>query len=366
MQFKQTILLLSMGLAPFFNLAGAPSAAPIDNKASPATSALFHSLREQMGRGILFGHHHTTAYGIGWKNDPTRSDVKAATGSFPSVYGWDMGHKGTENMRSLMVEAFERGGINTISWHMKLPITDQKHYATGEQTVAAILPGGPEHELLVDQLDGFADFATNLRDSEGTLIPIIFRPWHEHTGNWFWWGIDSCTPEEYVQLWRFTVEYLRDTKGVHNLLYAYSPSQVGIGSIDDYEQNRFPGYEYIDLLGIDCYTKGEDTKVLVELCEIIVELADKNGKAAALTEFGYRNGINMTAQTDWYSASFLEPFKASPLASRTAFALPWRNSSLEHYWIPIEGDHMFEDFQRFARDPFVVFEDQMPSMYSDE
>jgi mannan endo-1,4-beta-mannosidase len=49
-------------------------------------------------------------------------------------------------------------------------------------------------------------------DNNGKLIPIIFRPFHEFDGNWFWWGANYCTAEEYISVYRFTVNYLRDTK----------------------------------------------------------------------------------------------------------------------------------------------------------
>lgn len=54
-------------------------------------------------------------------------------------------------------------------------------------------------------------------------VPVLFRPWHEHTGSWFWWGEKLCTPEEYKALWHMTVDILR-SDGVDNALYAYSPA----------------------------------------------------------------------------------------------------------------------------------------------
>ncbi|MCE6997947.1 glycoside hydrolase family 26 protein [Saccharothrix sp. S26] len=57
----------------------------------------------------------------------------------------------------------------------------------------------------------------------GNPIPNIYRPFHENSGSWFRWGAAHASPAEYVELFRYTVEYLRDVKGVHNFLYAYSP-----------------------------------------------------------------------------------------------------------------------------------------------
>jgi len=340
--------------------------APIDPDATLETKALFYNLRKQMGKGILFGHQHTTCYGIGWKSQDDRSDVKSATGAFPAVYGWDMEHKhrGTDHLEKLIIDAFERGGVNTMSWCMDHPITGGNYKLQGKRrTVKKILPGGELHGKLKTKLDGFAHFVSRLKDSKGRLIPIIFRPWHEHNGGWFWWGTQDCSPEEFVQLWRFTVTYLRDTKKVHNLLYAYSPDKPGIRNAKDYERNRFPGYEYMDVMGVDCYER-ESCATLVGLCKAAVELADQHGKIAALTEFGYRDGMSKCGVKNWYTEAFLKPLKNDPVASRISYAMTWRNAHKDHFWVPYPGHPAVEDFKRFAEDPFIVLGDGIPPMYA--
>ena len=89
--------------------------------------------------------------------------------------------------------------------------------------VAAVIAGGNEHETFKRWLDKFAEFVLDLRGANRELIPVIFRPYHEHTDSRFWWDDEQTTVEEYVTLWRFTVDYLTQEKNVHNLLYAYSP-----------------------------------------------------------------------------------------------------------------------------------------------
>ena len=54
-------------------------------------------------------------------------------------------------------------------------------------------------------------------------LPMIFRPWHEFDGDWFWWGRAHSTVDEFKSLYRLTVSELRDTNGVHNFIYAFSP-----------------------------------------------------------------------------------------------------------------------------------------------
>lgn len=331
----------------------------VDANATAETRTLFDYLRQSAKSNILFGHQHATCYGVGWKNDDRRSDVKDVTGSFPAVYGWDMGDAGSDHQAKLIIEAFERGGVNTISWHMKNPVTGGAYNDLSVKAVKDVLPGGRAHEVLRKELDSFAGFLKSLKDGKGRLVPVIFRPWHEHTGDWFWWGSRTCTPEEFIALWRFTVTYLRDVKGVHNLLWAYSPAMTGVGSRDDYEKKRFPGYEYMDILGADVYTK-EDISVAIKMCHIAVELAEQKGKVPALTEFGYIDGLSNCKRNDWYTKCFLEPLKADPVARRIAYVLTWRNATKDHFWVPYPGHPAVEDFKKFYADPLTLFENDLP------
>ncbi|MEM0964879.1 MAG: glycosyl hydrolase [Verrucomicrobiota bacterium] len=333
------------------------SAGLVDPNATPETVALFEKMKAIPEDRILFGQQHATCYGIGWENtDGTRSDVKTLTGSHPAVYGWDMGHFGTNDDRQLLIEAHERGGINTISWHMDNLLTGEKSWSGGEGVIAAHLPGGEAHEKLKEQLDWFAEFADSLRDSDGKLIPVIFRPWHEHTGGWFWWGPNGGTDEEFTELWRFTIEYLRDEKGVHNLLYAYSPIQAKFETVEDYMTVRFPGIEYMDVVGFDTYSKIPER--LAERSVIVAEVAREHGKFAAICEFGISKGLDNHDDPNWFM-NVLNHFKETEGSGGIAYMLTWRNGSKERFWVPYEGHRNEADFKQFAADPFIVLENDL-------
>ncbi len=111
---------------------GSQAVGPMDENATAETRTLFFRLRQIAQTRMLFGHQDSTAYGVDWSGDAERSDVKDVTGSFPAVYGWDVGHIGGErsldrvdfgHLKQLIRDAHERGGINTISWHMSNPVT---------------------------------------------------------------------------------------------------------------------------------------------------------------------------------------------------------------------------------------------------
>jgi mannan endo-1,4-beta-mannosidase len=338
-----------------------------DPYSTDETRALFFNLKALCGRKILFGHQHTTSYGIGWKNEHLRCDVKDVTGSFPAVYGWDYASGDLEKEWQLVIDAHERGGVNTFSWHIKSCTGGTYKKVEGEASVRKVLPGGEHHEWFIAELDRIADFTRSLKDAQDRPVPIIFRPWHEHTGDWFWWGTDSCSPEEFIALWRFTLEYLRDEKQIHQFIWGYSPSQCGIAGAADYKTNRFPGYDMMDLLGIDCYTRDNDRTdldLLRDLCRILVILAREHGKIPALTEFGVARGFCNTRLLNWYTGEFLSRLKNDEEAWKIAYALTWRNADKEHFWVPYPGHPQADDFRGFRKDPLIAFEDDLPDLYT--
>ena len=105
--------------------------------------------------------------------------------------------------------------------------------------------GGQYHDRYNAYLDMVAEYAKQVNG------PILFRPLHENTGSWFWWGKAFCDAETYKSVFKYTVEYLRDEKEVHNLIYVYGPGSEA-SSLEEYNE-RYPGDEYVDMVGFDTY-----------------------------------------------------------------------------------------------------------------
>lgn len=151
---------------------------------------------------------------------------------------------------------------------------------------------------------------------------------------------------------------------MHNLLYAYSTDVFD--SKEDYLE-RYPGDEYVDVLGFDDYqsVKSPETRhVLVRRLRDVVEMAEARGKIAALTE----TGVEAVPDPAWWTQTLLPAIKNDPVARRIAWVLVWRNANNQtdrpnHFYASYPGHPSAPDFVRFKQDPFVLFEDELPNLY---
>lgn len=347
----------------------------VDPAATNETVALFDNLEKVSQKHILFGHQSATEYGHGWYGDSTRSDVKSVTGSHPAVIGLDFSglsayspqaiERSKPRLRKLIADTYDRGGITTIAWHFNNPVTETSFYwkdSVSAAAVPAIIPGGSHHEKYKDILRTIGDFAHSVKGKDGKKVPMIFRPYHEFDGGWFWWGKPHCTKEEFVTLWKFTVSYLRDSLQVHNFLYAFSPDCTFKSEADYLE--RYPGDAWVDMVGVDNYADfGRDGKYNLEAgikkLKIVSDYAQKAGKLAAFTE----TGLESIPDTTWWTASLLKSLKAEKM--KFSYVLVWRNDakSPTHYYAPYPGHTSVPDFLKFYQDPYTLFENDLPNMY---
>jgi len=341
---------------------------PIDKKATKETINLYHNLKRLLNKGIMFGHQDDLAYGVGWKYIDSKSDVKELTGDYPAVYGFELGRLEIDQavnidsvpfnkMTRYIKNVYELGGVITLSWHLNNPLTGKTAWDPAPGTVTSILPGGKKNELYKSWLDKVANFLSDLKGKNGEYIPIIFRPFHELNGNWFWWGKDHCTPEELKQLWHFTVSYLRDTKNIHHLLYAYNTDRFN--SRDDY-LFKYPDDEWTDVIGFDIYQrKGgaegntQFIKDIDEMLTTLEEIAKEKNKVPALTEFGY----GLVPDTTWWTNVLWKGLQYHKIS----YALAWRNAGFKpdgsaEYYLPFKGQASANNFVEFYKEPETLFQ----------
>lgn len=361
---------------------------------------------------VIFGHQNSTWHKAGAIDSP--SDIYDVTGAYAGIVGMDtLSLTGNEYGVAKHNQMFPdqtltdtpqnrvkaaahlanwnlaQGSIVTLSSHMpnfsgvktQTAKSTEPSYAaydfneytpnvlTGD-VANEILPEGKYNAAYSAFLDMIADFAHQVDGA------ILFRPFHENTGSWFWWGKAFCDSETFKNLYRYTVEYLRDEKDVHNLLYVYGPGSEAESETDYAE--RYPGDAYVDMVGFDMYHSAPHDKSDTWISQFTTELqlvcdfAEKHGKLAAVTETGVAEpelsdtpdkALRRSGNTyqDWYQ-DILDI--VSP--SRASYFLVWANfgESSGGFYTPYvksvqngvkRGHEMMDAFIRFFNDPRSVF-----------
>lgn len=325
---------------------------------------LIGRLQDLQKKGVMFGHQDALFYGTTWKWEYGRSDVNDVCGDYPAVLGCELG--GLElgrdrnldsvpfaEMRRQIIGHWRRGGIVTVSWHAYNPVTEEDAWHTEGDAVAQVLPGGKEAGKMQHWLGRIAGFLASLKDDRGNAIPVIFRPWHEMSGGWFWWGSRQCTPEQYIALYRLTHEAMR-RRGLRNIVWSYSPNAEASDTPEHFFR-FYPGDGCVDLLGVDLY-QNNGRQDFIDQCQnelhIMATYAGAHRKLYALTEAGYRN----TPDAAWYSSTLLPGLQGF----KPCYVLLWRNAwdKPEENFGPAPEKSCAADFRKIYRERAFLFRSQ--------
>lgn len=332
-----------------------------DPLATPETKALYAYLKNVSGKGLLFGQQYSTYYKQSGSDElctKNMSDCFTSVGQHPAVLGLNYTDD-PKLLRAHILNTFKQGGIITVHWTMGNPVTGGNHHDV-TPAVYSILKGGSKYEAYKQTLQSMAQFYKSLV-VDGKLIPIIFRPFHENYSLDKWWAENYCKPEEYKRLYRETVTYLRDSMGVHNLLFAYAPNTPS-----DNKKNyidKYPGDDVIDIIGFDRYGGAIDVDKfannLLKDCQVVVNFAEKRNKVAAITEAGVYKGIQNATNPNWVTTAF-NPLMNDPVAKKVAYFLTWNNKSPKSYWVPLPSQKTYSDFVSFYKNPYTLFLNDLP------
>ncbi|EEV88262.1 glycosyl hydrolase, partial [Cardiobacterium hominis] len=338
-------------------------------------AALLQQLKDLAAhKQILFGQQHAideSARGDSANDGYGRkSDVAAMSGKYPAVFGFDSdeepaehGKTPEENGKALakaFIEADSLGATVTLSSHLKNPVTGGSAFDTSKVEAQRLISGDLQSKLH-DWLDTVATAANNAVRADGSKVPVIFRPLHENTGDWFWWGKGHMSADDYKALWQHIHKYLED-KGVDNLLYAYSPNGSLGGDKAKYLE-AYPGDNYVDIFGYDAYQSEPQARQsdaawrsqTVRDLEMVTKLAGEHGKVAAFTEFGLNNDRVIqpagNENTQFFS-ELLGAIKGSDAASQLAYMMTWANWGVDENgkfqsYTPWPGHEMEGDFKKF-------------------
>ncbi|ADF50713.1 mannase precursor [Zunongwangia profunda SM-A87] len=297
------------------------------------------------------------------------------SGDYPAVYSIDFaeimdgrseGNTMNEHRKRTILEARGRGEVIMANAHLNNPVTGGDSWDNSNSTVAKeILSSGSQANIVFKSwLDKLAVFVKDLKDDKGNAIPIIFRPFHEHTQSWSWWGTSNTTQEEFINLWKFTVDYLKNEKGVHNLIYAISPQLDGVGTKSNLLY-RWPGDNYVDFIGLDSY-HGTNSTALTINTRNLAELSKEKQKPVGITETGIegiRQGNGQEYPMYW-TEEILNPI----IGKDISMVIMWRNKydpshSGHHFYGPYIGHSSADNFVEFYESSFTLFSGDLPDMY---
>lgn len=216
----------------------------LTNKNSTArTQALYDYLWSMKGKGILSGQQE---FPMDHNHGEELRYIKEVTGKEPAILGLDYICNDFHGVNERALAWYKKGGIVSICWHWGIPPYGLGYPSSKESVDLAELltPGTALHQGFLDNMDQTAEALKELRDLD---VPVLWRPFHEFDGTWFWWGKGGSAA--FVQLWRTMYDRYVNHHGLNNLIWV-----LGYGG--EKGEGYYPGDEYVDIMGVDCYSEG--------------------------------------------------------------------------------------------------------------
>ena len=215
------------------------SATPIDPSATPQAKALLNYIYSIYGKQMLTAQMH-----VGWGDDDV-AYVYTTTGKYPAIMGIDfINEDQTASELSKAIAYWKAGGLITAMYHEGAP-TIGDGYTNAEATQPnfpnLFVTGTAENTAMLSDWDRIAGHLQTLQDAG---IPVIWRPFHECSGGWFWW--DKSGGPSFIKLWQYLFTYMTKTKGIHNCLWFLGYCGSPLKTYD-------PGAGWYDMLGGDTY-----------------------------------------------------------------------------------------------------------------
>jgi mannan endo-1,4-beta-mannosidase len=304
-----------------------------------AVLAFFVSLEARTDHRLLSGQF--TNFGPGTSLE-LPEEIFQQTGHWPALIGVDYAgfdkvtHKGmltTETANQVAIVYWRAGGLVTVSAHLPNPANPAGSGLrdTGVDLDALLAPGTATHERWMQELDVLA---AGLQELKEAGVIVLWRPFHEMNGGWFWWG--ARPPAKFIRLWRQMFDYFTHTKSLDNLLWVYSPNH-GPKTTDYY-----PGDAYVDLVGLDAYTDLIDPKHIHGYAEIA-----RLPKPFGFIEFGPHGPKDPPGNYDY--RRFITGVVAH--FPRTIFFMSWNAK-----WSPTRNHHAKELYDH----PWMVNREDLP------
>ena len=351
-----------------------------DQNADERTRSLFLTLREARGTNTIVGQYTPTEYGITVNDfNGVESDIRAAVEQHPAIFNWDTNAfyglvapgvpradrgRNVTAVASAIRRAYSQGAIPALSGQPPV------FYSASDVTPKPLelLPGGRYNSDLTSWLDLVAEVISQSTDAEGRQIPVIFRPvYAPETG-----AVSTelaASGQSYLDVYRYMVSYLRDTVGLHSVLYAFGVADPNITTLDEL-LTQYPGDDFVDIIEVsDTMESAESTAIsaspedqrqqwfdnLSQTLAITSDFADERGKVSALGSVGVAGGIADTELTGptWFT-QLAGAITANTSTARTAYLIFGANYSRSTFHVPYAATDSGSDGEALNAHPLLV------------
>lgn len=217
---------------------------------------LFNYLNDMHGKKILSGQQEST-----WKGSPDyeMDYIQNVSGKLPAIRGLDYMNEDFDGVTERSIEWWKKGGIVSICWHWGTP-PDGVGYESSKETIPlheALTEGTELYNGMIAQMDRVAE---ELKKLQAANVPVLWRPFHEFDGGWFWWGKGG--PNSFIKLWQLMYERYTYVHQLNNLIWV-------LGYSGEVKDGWYPGDEYIDIAGADTYSEGAQQNMYKKVEKIV-------------------------------------------------------------------------------------------------
>ena len=222
-----------------------------DASATVMTEKVYDYLRSIWGSKTLSGQMDQT-----WKDSIDQYQrVINDTGKAPAIMGYDFMNYGMTGVSGLSqteeaIAHWNRGGLVTINWHWRVGTGSEKEFYSDKTTFTIPVKNGQldTSSTAFTQIEAGVDLiAAELKKLQTAGVPVLWRPIHEASGGWFWWGRSRTdgVPPAYAQvlLWQYLHDRLQNYHQLHNLIWVWNGQSAA----------WYPGDEFVDIVSMDIY-----------------------------------------------------------------------------------------------------------------
>lgn len=278
----------------------------VNRNATANTKKLYSFLKDSYGKYIITGQQCD-----GGINGNEFKAIKNLTGDYPALLGLDLmdytpsrtAFGASSSAVEKAIEFANKGGIVTFCWHWNAPTEYLNSTANSSDgwwggfytqsskfDIAKVMNGqDAKGKKLLDR--DIKEIAKQLKRLEKAGVPVIWRPLHEASGGWFWWGAKGS--DAYKKLWKYLYKELTNTYGCNNLIWVYN------GQSADW----YPGDAYVDIVGEDIYPGNHVYDPQVSRFKQAINYGSKT-KITALTEngciFDIDSAVSINALWSWF------------------------------------------------------------------